>query len=280
MILLKNDLLTVSILDPLEDRDKLGSRYCAGGYIWQVEDVKLGPLLSGPFFPVPATGFDGQGAPEVFETALGSDAARVGDEICVLGVGKVLRESPVKPFHVRDNPRVLQFADWNVETHPTEVVLRTSQTFRDQAVHILRRVRLKGRQLESRTEVMNTGERTVPLRWFAHPFFPPVETLCRFSLECSLPSNPAFSLDEDGFVRRNPNYDWDKGFFQPVQLSFGYPLRVEQKHPKLGTLEVVCDFPVASLPIWGNARTFSFEPYYHTLLEPGATASWSIFYRF
>jgi len=280
MISLKNGELTVSVLDPVLDRDKLGSRYCAGGYIWQVEDEKKGTLFSGPYFPDPAGGFDGQGAPEVFEIALGSDTAKRGDEVCVLGVGRVRRESPVKPFHVRDNPKVLQFAEWNVETHPTEVAMQTSQTFRNQAVHILRRVRLKGRQLESRTEVTNTGEGIVPLRWFAHPFFPPAETLCRFSLECSMPSNPAFELQEDGFVRRNPGYDWGKGFFQPLQLSFGYPVRIEQKHPKLGTLEVQCDFPVASLPIWGNARTFSFEPYYHTLLEPGTVASWSIRYCF
>ncbi len=280
MIFLKNDELTVSILDPVQDQDKLGSRYCAGGYIWQVEDERRGPLLSGPFFPEAARGFDGQGAPEVFEIALGSDTAQVGDEVCVLGVGRVKRESPVKPFHVRDNFKVLQFADWNVETTPAETVMRTSQTFRDQGAHILRRVRLKGREVESRTEVMNTGEKTLPLRWFAHPFFPPMETLCRFSLECSLPSNPAFELDADGFIHRREDYDWNKGFFQPLQLSFGYPVRVEQKHPKLGTLEVFCDFPLAWMPIWGNVRTFSFEPYYHNALEPGASASWAIRYCF
>ena len=280
MLFLKNSGLTVSILDPAADRDKLGSRYCSGGYIWQVEDDVHGSLLSGPFFPDSTTPFDGQGAPEVFEIALGADVAGIGDEVCVLGVGMVRRESPVKPFHVRDNPTVTRFVDWHVEQETNEVVMSASQSFRDYSIHILRRIRLKGRELVSHTEVSNTGERRLPLRWFAHPFFPVMETLCRFSLESCTPSNPAFEMDTEGFVKRKSGYDWSKGFFQPLQLSFGFPVRVEQQHPKLGTVNVSCDFPLAWLPIWGNVRTFSFEPYYHTNLEQGMKTAWSIRYKF
>ena len=87
-------------------------------------------------------------------------------------------------------------------------------------------------------------------------------------------------MNADGFIRRLPDYDWSMGFFQPLQSSFGYPLRVEQMHSKIGKLDVQCDFPLAWLPIWSNANTFSFEPYFHSILKPGLETSWAIRYIF
>jgi hypothetical protein len=280
MIALKNSGLTAWILDPAQDREKLGSRYCAGGYIWQVEDDRLGPLLSGPTYPEKPSGWDGQGLPEVFETALGSDTAEVGEEVCVLGVGKVRRQSPVSPFHVRDNPAVSEFAAWSVESSESVVRMETRQEFRDYAATLVRTVSSQGRVLVSATEISNPGQRPLPVRWFGHPFFPATENLFRLSLACGVPENPGYFLGDDGLLKRKPDFSWEKGWFQPLQLCFGFPIRAEQKHPLLGRIQVICDFPVARLPIWGNDRTSSFEPYFHDVLEPGASARWSMEYRF
>ena len=99
-----------------------------------------------------------------------------------------------------------------------------------------------------------------------------------------MPDNPAFSFDSEGFIRRNPGYAWEKGFFQPLEMDFEsrkiHPLHVYHWHPVLGIVEIECDFPLGRLPIWGNAKTFSFEPYYVTSLLPGAATRWHIRYQF
>src|SRR3954463_13649811 len=113
MFHLENAGLRVSVLDPVADRPRMGTRYCMGGYIWQVRDGSKGDLFSGPQFPNPEPPvFDGQGLPEVFEIALGASTAKVGEDVWVIGVGRVKRESAVRPFHVRNNPTLLEAATW------------------------------------------------------------------------------------------------------------------------------------------------------------------------
>jgi hypothetical protein len=279
---LTGDGLRVDVLDPRVDVARLGARYCSGGYVWQVCDERHGALLAGPQFPDEPPPFDGQGAPEVFEIALGQHAARVGDEVYVIGVGRVRRESQVRPFHVRDNPSVTERTAWEVAgTEPSTLRFHTSAVFGEFAFELERTVKLVERTLSSTTALRNVGARELPLRWFAHPFFPWAgERGLRSSLELALPHDAALVEDTDGFIARRPGSDWSRGHYVLPRVALGGKLAVEQCHPKLGAVRAACRFPLGGLALWGNERTLSFEPFFQTIVATGTTAAWSVAYEF
>jgi hypothetical protein len=274
--------LKVSLLDPEADRTRLGSRYCSGGYVWQVEDARHGALLSGPCFPDPEPPpFDGQGLPEVFETALGQDRARVGDDVWVIGVGRVRRDSATIPFHVRDNPTVVERARWSVEQSTTSVLMRSRQTFSQFDFELVRDVSLDGRTLVSSTALTNLGSCDLPVRWFAHPFFPWTGKECfRFSLETALPENLGFVLNAGGFVERRLEHAWARGCYVVPQVALGGEVEATARHPRARDVRVRCRFPLAWLALWGNALTVSFEPFHVTVVAPSRTSRWSVEYDF
>ena len=283
MLTLAGDGLQASILEPGVDDARLGSRYVAGGYVWQVTDERHGDLCAGPAFPAATPPvFDGQGLPEVFETALGADRARVGDEVFVIGVGRVRRESAVRPFHVRDNPTVTERAVWAWRSVEHGVEAETRGAFGGFEFVLTRTVTLVGRVLESTTWLRNVGSREIPIRWFAHPFFPwpSGDELCRLSLECALPEGAALVENGDRVVSRRSGVDWSRGQYLLPRVTLGAPLSVEQRHPTVGGVHVECTFPLGGLALWGNARTFSFEPFFQTIVPPRAEARWSVRYAF
>ena len=283
MLTLASASLRVELLDPRAELARLGARYCSGGYVWQVHDERHGPLLAGPCFPEPDPPvFDGQGAPEVFELALGQHAAKVGDEVYVLGVGRVRRESAVRPFHVRDNPTVTERAAWDVrETAPNTLCFRSRATFGAFAFALERSVTLAGRTLTSATLLRNEGAQELPLRWFAHPFLPWAgERLFAASLELALPEGAALIEDARRCVTRRPGSDWSRGHYVVPRVALGGELGVEASHPALGHVRADCRFPLGGLALWGNERTWSFEPFFQTIVAPGAEARWAIEYAF
>ena len=282
MLTLRGADLAVSVLDPRVETARLGSRYVAGGYVWQVTDARHGELLAGPQFPSQEPPpFDGQGLPEVFETALGADRAKVGDEVYVIGVGRVRRDSAVRPFHVRDNPNVTERAAWTLTATDSRVEAETRGDFDGFAFSLARTVEVTGRTLVSSTHVRNEGEPVLPVRWFAHPFFPWAgDDCCRLSLESALPDGAPLVENERRFCARVPGVDWTPGHYMKPRVPLGGELRVEQRHPALGVVRVECRFPLGDLALWGNANTFSFEPFFQTLIEPGAEARWSVAYAF
>jgi hypothetical protein len=282
MFKLENSLLRANILDPVADNNLLGSRYCTGGYIFQVKDRTKGDLLAGPTYPDNGyNAFDGQGAPEVFLTALNEDKAKVGEDVIVLGVGVVTRTSPVAPFHVRDNPTVKEFAKWKVERAEGEITMQTRQIFDKWDVSLVRSVSLNARTVVSKTVLVNSGEAACTLRWFPHPFFPfPKDHVaCRFGFPVSVPDNPGYFLNGQGLLEFKPGYDWKKGCYQPINIENPAAFSAEQIHPLVGKVSVTCDYVSSFLPVWANDRTFSFEPYLEKQLQSNEEFSWKVEYR-
>src|SRR5260370_40071349 len=86
MYSIANSSLSVSILDPIADQGRFGTRYCTGGYIFQIDDCQRGALMSGPTYPDRFEALHGQGIPDAFNLApLGSPAG--GAQVLILGIG-------------------------------------------------------------------------------------------------------------------------------------------------------------------------------------------------
>lgn len=284
MYTLQNDELSVSILDPVADRNRLGSRYVTGGYIYQVHDARLGELFSGPQYPDPYPDvIDGQGAPDMFFTPLMEKDTPVGGEVGQIGVGRVLRSSPAEPFSVFQNRQVLEWVVWEIRAEDNRIEMQTSQQFQGWGYELTRRVELRGRQVHSQTLIRSTAVRTLPVRWFAHPFWPIPQdnVLCRVTPQVGMPENPGFTFNGEGYICRRADFDWEnRGHFQPLEVLSDKPLQFVEKHPKVGQVTTTTDFTVGYLPIWGNKATFSFEPYFIREMTEGQTAAWTLDYDF
>jgi hypothetical protein len=283
MLKLENSELGLELIDPRADKKLLGSRYCSGGYIFQVKDKRNRALFAGPTYPDGKfNSFDGQGAPEVFLTALNEENAKVGEDVVVLGVGVVIRTSPKTPFHVRDNPTVKKFAAWDIDKKACAITMRTRQVFDKWDISLARSVALDGRRVESKTNLSNNGNVSLRLRWFPHPFFPfPKDHVaCRFGFPISVPDNGGYFLNSGGLLELKPGFDWKKGLYQPLTFEKSLPFSAEQLHPLVKKMSVRCDYVPSFLPVWANNRTFSFEPYLEKQVKGGEEFSWKIEYTF
>ncbi|MDR0330491.1 MAG: hypothetical protein LBH93_02120 [Chitinispirillales bacterium] len=279
MITISTDKIAVDILDPIADRDKLGSRYCTGGYIWQLYGRDGRPLLSGPHFPSASPPvFDGQGMPEVFETPLGGEGGAVGSNVCVIGVGLVKKSSGIAPFHPRNNPHVARFCDWDIiERESDRVAMVTSQTFGGKSVKLRRMVRVEGNRVESINTLANTGGSDVNLRWFSHPFFPPTANLScgKIAPRIKLPDNAGYEMGADGVISMKPDYPWEKGLFQVLDTPEA-KLNFHILHPAAGALNLQLDYNVTRCALWANSRAFSFEPFTQRTVSARGEASWGV----
>lgn len=286
MLSLANDQLDVSILDPVADRARLGSRYCTGGYVYLVADRRMGVLTSGPGYPdeeYPPV-FDGQGLPEAFPSPLWPDMASAdpnarptpGTTTLVIGVGLVRAQDDVRTMPVQE------FCEWTIHRSSSTVRMETRQAFAGWALELTRELRLINRTLISETRLANVGREPIPFRWFPHPFFPnPRGECCKFNLPVAVPENPGYLLLDNGFIQTKLDHEWDRrGHFQALEFTPGDRLVTLQRHPTLGLVVATCSYTPSYFPIWGNRNTFSFEPYLARTVAPGAESTWSIVYDF
>jgi hypothetical protein len=275
MLTLKNESLRVSVLDPVADSDRLGTRYCTGGFIFQIEDSARGILLSGPTFPDSYNLFDGQGAPDAFQPALPVEQDSEGTPSRVLGIGIGLIDPKAD--------ETLERCTWDIGGGSGALIFRTAQKAGPWSFQLARTLILRGRTLRSETALLNTGARHLPFQWYPHPFFPlsPSGECCRVSVPVTLPDNPGYELSENGFlIMKSLPWTGSENHFQLLGHRGDRPVSFLQKHPVTSLVSVGCDYVPTRLPVWGNSCTFSFEPYYERNLTPQDEARWSITFDF
>ena len=271
MFTLKHDTLEVSILDPIADQDRFGTRYCTGGYIFQITDNTHGPLLSGPTYPNDFTWFHGQGMPDAFNKTPLNDLTDASPAALIIGIGLCNLQENV----------VTAFCDWQVEQTDTKITLTTTQAHQSFALELTRTVTLQNRTIRSHTHVKNTGKAPIPLNWFPHPFYPQPKTdeLCKFNVPVNFSDNLGFEQLDNGFISRK-NFPQGSGFYQALNHNAHTNLTVLQKHPTLGLVSATCSYVPSFFPIWGNANTFSWEPFLERTIAPKQDTAWWIDYEF
>lgn len=267
---LRSGELTVELLDPNDDRERMGARYCTAGYIFQVHHAERGPLLSGPQYPDAFSWFDGQGIPDTFHRAPLPVAGKAG-EVVVPGVG----------LCTADGQTVLEFAEWERSSWSSGFQWSTEQRAAESVIGLSRTVSLLGRTLRSVTRLENRARGFVPVSWYPHPFFPhPADDeLCRFSIPVSFADTDFFSIGADQSIYR-VGWPWSGGGITAVDHDARDHFSVLQRHPALGTVSAVFGYVPSYTMIYGNRNCFSFEPYFERTLGPGQSTEWYVDYVF
>ncbi len=279
MLHLANDELRIDVLDPTADAARLGPRFGAGGFVWQVHDHHIGPLLSGPEGPEPAPDpFNGHGLPEACR-----DRSRSGspwlwqDEVGFApGVGTLSRGP--------DGVRIAQSCTWHLDIGPHRVEFRSQHAAAGYAAELIRTLELKDRRLTSHSRLTNTGQQPMELEWFAHPFFSldaAGEVAVELPSTAALPADSGFTLAA-GILRGERRYlGKDDGAFTLLAGFESTPLDVRIHHAGLaGGIRFQTDFVPSECPIWMNGFTFSIEPYQRLSLAVGDRREWQLTYDF
>ncbi len=280
MLTLANDRIRVTVLHPDEDRSRLGPRFCTGGYVYQIDDLRRGPLLAGPEYPDPEPSvLNGQGMPDVFQFTFYDSPEEIPEKKLIIGVGIVENTRGRKAGDSHFQSAVEEYASWHIEQTNRTLVMRTEQSYRDWHFHLKRTLELKGRRLRSATEIRNLGPVNLPFRWFSHPFFPlTADRRCAvLPHEFALAENPGFQLNTEGILLLKESETWETGHYQLLSPSGpGVPFSSRLFHPLVPAIHFSCDFIPSKVALWANDRTFSCEPFHEAVLAPDDYQEWSV----
>lgn len=281
MLIVENTDLQLHVIDPSEDYSLTGSRYCSGGQIFQVIDRELGPLFSGPTYPEKYNTFDSQGLPDAFNRYPGLREAAFGDLIVAIGVGLVRYTHEIIHSFARENTEVTRPLSWTVEPSPGVLECKAHEQYGDYAYELRRRVELINRRIRITHELKNTGRSELPVRWFAHPFFPHTKNFVVGNIPSDLRLNRFYARDGEALrltIPEGGDVNFGDAFIDGKPLERTGNLVIPVRHDLLGYVEVECGFPVDALPFWYNRCTFSPEPFFLTSLASGQRSMWGIRY--
>jgi hypothetical protein len=279
MLHLQNHELRLDLLDPIADAERLGPRYCWGGYIWQVHDAKLGPLVSGPEFPKPnPTPFNGQGLPESFRhrSRGGAPYTWSGNTGIAIGAG-------ILSAGENDTVTLTEPCRWTITPFADHLVFQTRQAAAGLSYELSRKVELRNRTITSFTQLTNVGDTPLALEWFAHPFWVLTDGRARLKLPAgtTTPENPGFTIAADGTLTfKRPFVSNDDSQFALLALPRGRELTVSIDHPTLARVLFATSFVPDECPVWANAHTVSVEPYLTLRLASGETRHWHVWHEF
>jgi hypothetical protein len=278
MLTLTNNLLRVELLDPVANRALLGPRFCWGGFIWQVHDCRLGPLLTGPEWPelVPSA-WNGQGLPESFRhrTRDGAPLTWNADRGVALGAGELA-------LNRAGEPEVVTPCDWKITSLSDRTDFHTRQQAAGFDYELGRSIQLRDRTVISSSELTNHDKKPLHLEWFAHPFFALSDGLIQATLPegTTLAENPGFALVGRELTQKQKFTHPTNGHMDFLTLPKGQNLTARLIHPLVGNVVFECSFAPSECVIWGNRNTFSIEPYQLLTLAPAQTLQWKLRYVF
>ena len=278
MAQLSNAQLRIDLLDPVTDRALLGPRFCWGGFIWQVHDQRLGPLLSGPEWPEPAPNpWNAQGLPESFRhrtrggvalTWQGEHGVAIGaGELCLNDAGEAVVVSP---------------CEWEIASEPSAVNFHTRQRAGGFDYELTRRIELRERIVTSISELTNHAEKPLQFEWFAHPFFALTDGLisAEFPEGTKLGENPGFDLVGRTLNQKQRFAAAKAGHMDFLKLPQEGIFSAQLNHPAISRVGFECSFIPTECVIWGNSNTFSIEPYQTIAVASGQTGRWKLEYVF